>query len=97
MKKQTLIHPYNEMLLSNKKQSTNDIPDNLSIFHEYYTQLKKKIQSQRVNIIQFHLHDVLEIIKLQKWRTDQQFPKDKEGGGSGGYNYKIVVHIVPLW
>lgn len=42
-------------------------------------------QSQRLHTVLFHLHNILEITKLQKWRTNSWLPGVKNvvewGGG----------------
>lgn len=44
MVKQTLVHPYNEVLLSEKKKKEPiyNTHNNLEVFQEHYTWLKKK-------------------------------------------------------
>lgn len=92
-----LAHPYDEMLLSNKKEPINDACNNLNVLQGHYTQEEKASNLKGLHIVPFHLHNTLEMIKLQKWKTDQKLPKDKDSGGAGEDNWKGVAQGVFLW
>ena len=62
LNKQTVIHPYNEPLLSNKKWQISDTLKNISGSQMHYAEWVKP--DSKVHIVWFHLYDVLAKAKL---------------------------------
>lgn len=70
MVKQTVhtgtLHPYQEILLSNKKEKSTNTCNNLD--ESQGITLSEKFSLKRVQIMLFHSYYNLEMAKVQKWR-----------------------------
>ena len=69
MVKKTVIHPYHGTLLSDKKEWTIDTHNSLNESQMNYAEWKKA-NPKRLYTIWFHLYNIFEMAKLQKWKTD---------------------------
>lgn len=58
-KKQVEVHPYNRLLLSDKKEWTIDKVNNMDESQNNYTEWKKS-DNQGVHTVWLHLHETLE-------------------------------------
>lgn len=63
MVKQTVVHLYHRVLLSNKEERTIDTC-NLNKFQKNYAEFLKKANLQRLYNARFHLYNIVEMTKL---------------------------------
>lgn len=63
MNKQTVIHAFNGILLSNEKEQTIDIHNYWAGCQKHYTKAKKA-SLKELHAVWFHLHNVLKMTKL---------------------------------
>lgn len=62
MDTQIVVHPYNEILLCNKKDISTDTSNNLDESHNIM--LSKEASLKRLHVVQFHLYNLLELSNL---------------------------------
>lgn len=85
MIKQTGVHSCYGVLLRNKNKQTVDICDNLNESSGNYTNWEKANSQTLENV--YHVFNIHEMMKFQKWITDQQLPEmrgeEVQRGGLG--------------
>lgn len=72
MCKQAVVHPHHGIqLLRNKEERTIDTCTNLDESSENYVAWKTPVPKGYIHTVWFNSHNILEMIKWEKWRTDE--------------------------
>lgn len=82
-----LAVPHRGILLSNEKECTINIPNNLDESPDNYSEWKKSVP-KRLQPIWFHVLNIIEMTTLQKWTTEVAQVLEGVRPKGRGYGYK---------